>query len=78
MDSLIQGLITSIPNIGVALWMLYQQQQTIKAMLDNQTKLIDQLMTYVTQDKQMVQQMVSNSASASAQTPERSANNVPH
>lgn len=62
MDNLVQTIITQIPNLGVAVWMLWQQQQTIKAMLDTQTKLIDRLLTYVDADKQQVKQIVASSA----------------
>jgi hypothetical protein len=67
MDNIIQTVITQLPNLGVAVWMLWQQQQTIKAMLDNQTKLIDRLLNYVDKDKQVLQQTMSAAAAASSQ-----------
>jgi len=56
MEQLLQTVITQIPNMGVAIWMLYQQQNTIKSLLDNQTRLIDRLLQYVDQDKIAVRQ----------------------
>lgn len=54
MDELLQIIITQLPNLGVAVWMLWQQQQTIKSLLDNQQKLIDRLLMYVDNDKVQV------------------------
>lgn len=68
MDNLVQTIITQLPNLGVAVWMLWQQQQTIKAMLDTQTKLIDRLLTYVDADKQQVKEIVASSATAPERT----------
>lgn len=65
MDNLVSTIVTQLPNLGVAVWMLWQQQQTIKAMLDNQTKLIDRLLTYVDNDKQTVRQVVAQNAKSS-------------
>ncbi len=60
MDNLVQTIITQIPNLGVAVWMLWQQQQTIKSLLDTQQKLIDRLLNYVDEDKQRAQQAVAS------------------
>lgn len=51
MNDLLQTVVTQLPNLGVAVWMLWQQQGTIKSLLDNQQKLIDRLLTYVDGDK---------------------------
>lgn len=69
MDNLVSTIVTQLPNLGVAVWMLYQQQQTIKAMLDNQTKLIDRLLTYVDNDKKTVAQVVAQNAPQSPNLP---------
>lgn len=66
MDALLSNVISSLPNIAVALLMLYWQKQTIDSLLATQTKLIDQLMTYVKQDKETVQQVISANTSSSA------------
>lgn len=64
MENLVSTIITQLPNLGVAVWMLWQQQQTIKAMLDNQTKLIDRLLTYVDNDKQTVREVVAQNTNS--------------
>jgi hypothetical protein len=56
-DELIQTIITQLPNLAVAVWMLWQQQQTIKSLLANQQTLIDRLLTYVDNDKDRTEQM---------------------
>lgn len=71
MDTILNTLLTQLPNIGVALLMLYWQKQTIDNLLATQTKLIDQLMSYVNKDKETVQQVITASTQAST-------NNVPH
>lgn len=52
MDNIIETIITQLPNLGVAVWMLWQQQATIKSLLQNQQSLIDRLLTYVDGDKE--------------------------
>jgi len=37
-------LIASVPNLAIAVWCIWQYQQTIKTLLDNQQQLIEQLM----------------------------------
>jgi len=37
-------LLASVPNLAIAVWCIWQYQQTIKRLLDNQQKLIEQLM----------------------------------
>ena len=51
MEETVQTIITQLPNLAVALWMLYQQQLTIKSLMDNQSRLIDRLLHYVDQDE---------------------------
>jgi len=51
MDKLVETLLTQLPNLGVAVWMLWQQQNTIKSLLANQEQLIDRLLEYVQKDK---------------------------
>lgn len=51
MDQLAQTLLTQLPNLAVAIWMLWQQNQTIKSLLSTQERLIDRLLAYVDADK---------------------------
>jgi len=44
MEQTISGFITQFPNLAVALWVLFQQQLTIKALMGNQQRLIERLM----------------------------------
>lgn len=44
MDALATGLLTQIPNFAIAVWCIYNYQQTIKGLLDQQNKLLDQLL----------------------------------
>lgn len=43
MDEFVMNAIANLPNFGVALLMLFWQQQTIKLLLDAQQKHIDRL-----------------------------------
>lgn len=60
MDNIVSTIVTQLPNLGVAVWMLWQQGRTIQAMLDNQTKLIDRLLTYIDNDKAQARQIVTD------------------
>jgi hypothetical protein len=44
MDQLFTSLLTQLPNLAVAVWCIYNYQQTIKGLLDQQNKLLDQLL----------------------------------
>jgi len=44
MDSNITSLLTTLPNLAIAVWVILQYQATIKTLLENQQKLIEQLM----------------------------------
>lgn len=44
MDTILTALLTQLPNIAVAVWCIYNYQQTIKGLLDQQNKLLDQLL----------------------------------
>lgn len=44
MDNLITALLAQLPNLAVAVWCIYNYQQTIKGLLDQQNKLIEQLL----------------------------------
>ena len=57
-----QTIITQLPNLGVAVWVLWQQQQTIKSLLDTQQKLIDRLLTYVDNDKATAQKVITSAS----------------
>lgn len=63
LDTLVQTIITQLPNLGIAVWMLWQQQQTVKSLLDNQNKLVDRLMNYVDKDKVIAADIQKHAAS---------------
>jgi len=63
MDQLVQTIVTQLPNLAVAIWMLWQQQQTIKSLLTTQEKLIDRLLTYVDKDKKQAEEIRSSVSS---------------
>lgn len=42
-DPVVQ-LLTTLPNLAIAVWVILQYQQTIKTLLENQQHLIEQLM----------------------------------
>lgn len=44
MDTTLATVLTTIPNLAVAVWVIFNYQNTIKVLLDNQQKLIEQLM----------------------------------
>lgn len=44
MEAGILAAVATIPNLAIAVWCIWQYQQTIKTLLENQQKLIDQLM----------------------------------
>lgn len=61
MDQLVSGLLQNIPNLAVAVWMLYQQNQTITSLLGTQEKLVDRLLAYVENDRREVAALLSDS-----------------
>jgi len=44
MEELVLTITTQFPNLAVALWVLFQQQTTIKRLMDNQQRLIERLL----------------------------------
>ena len=52
-----QSLIEQIPNLAVAVWMLYRQQGTIDTLLNSQKELVDRLLAYVDNDKKIANQI---------------------
>lgn len=44
MDETALAVFATIPNLGIAVWVIWQYQGTIRTLLDNQQKLIEQLM----------------------------------
>jgi len=44
MDSILTTIITGLPNIAVAIWVIWNDRQTIKALLDVQQKMLESLM----------------------------------
>lgn len=63
-ETFVTSIISLLPNIAVAIWMLYQQGRTIDSLLDNQTKLIDRLLNYIDSDKAEARRMVAQAAPA--------------
>jgi len=62
MEDLLSTIITGLPNLAVALIMLWWQRQTINELMATQQKLIDRLLDYVDNDKQRAQQVLSAQA----------------
>lgn len=52
-----QTILEQIPNLAVAVWMLYRQQGTIDTLLNSQKELVDRLLRYVDNDKQLANQI---------------------
>lgn len=44
MDQTVSTVLTTLPNLAIAVWVIWQYQGTIKTLLENQQKLVDQLM----------------------------------
>ena len=44
MEEILLTVATQFPNLAVALWVLFQQQTTIKRLMDNQQRLIERLL----------------------------------
>jgi len=44
MDSMLTTLIGNLPNLAIAIWVIFSYQQTIKSLLESQQKMLDQLM----------------------------------
>lgn len=45
MDIILQAVITALPNMGVAIWVLWRDDKRISALLEQQKWLIEQLMS---------------------------------
>lgn len=45
MDGLIKTMLEQLPNLAIAVWVLFSQQRTINMLLSNQQMLIDKLLT---------------------------------
>lgn len=43
-DTLLITIVGQLPNLAVAVWCIYNYQQTIKGLLDQQNKLLDQML----------------------------------
>lgn len=50
-DNLLKTVLTVAPNLIFAAWFIMQQGKTIDALLANQTKILDRLLTYVDSEK---------------------------
>lgn len=44
MDTSITALLATVPNLAIAVWVIFQYQKTIDKLLANQQKLIEKLM----------------------------------
>jgi len=44
MEEILLTVATQFPNLAVALWVIFQQQTTIKRLMDNQQRLIERLL----------------------------------
>jgi len=51
MEQLATNVITNLPNFAAVMLMLIWQRQTINALLENQTKLLDYLLGYIEHEK---------------------------
>lgn len=61
METLISAILDSLPAIGFAIFIVINQQSTIKTLLENQQKLIDQLMAlHPPQTKEDARNIVAN------------------
>jgi len=53
---LVTNLLTQVPNFAIAVWCISNYQATIKQLIDQENKLLDQLLARVsTNDKQQEQ-----------------------
>jgi len=56
-QSALSTLLAAVPNLAIAVWCIWNYQQTIKTLLDNQQKLVEQLMSlHPPQDKLLGQE----------------------
>lgn len=53
LTEILNTVISQAPNLIVAVWMLNNQKEQIKALLENQNKLVDRLLNYVDRDTQI-------------------------
>jgi len=44
MEEILLTVATQFPNLAVALWVIFQQQLTVKALMGNQQRLIERLL----------------------------------
>jgi len=44
MEEILLTVATQFPNLAVALWVIFQQQTTIKRLMDNQQRMIERLL----------------------------------
>lgn len=51
METALNTLLTNMPNLAIAVWMLWQQGRTIDSLLGTQKQLVDRLLDYVDADK---------------------------
>jgi len=44
MQEILLTVATQFPNLAVALWVIFQQQMTMKKLMDNQQRMIERLL----------------------------------
>ena len=44
MEEILLTVATQFPNLAVALWVIFQQQMTMKKLMDNQQRMIERLL----------------------------------
>jgi len=44
MEEILLTVATQFPNLAVALWVIFQQQLTMKKLMDNQQRMIERLL----------------------------------
>ena len=44
LNGIVSTIITNLPNFAIAVWCIYNYQRTIDKLLDQQNKLLDQLL----------------------------------
>ena len=51
------SLVSSLPNLAVAIWCIWNYQKTIEKLIDQENKLLDQLLVRVNSDDKATQNL---------------------